>query len=296
MAALALFLLRNVMALLILSVGLRTTPAALRATWRERGLVLRALLVLEIGAPLLALAAVELLPLGYEAAGVLALMAACPGAPVVLKRVRDRAVVLVVIGLVSLLAPLSVAAWVAVLSRALPYQLAIRPGALAQITLLKQLVPLCVGLGIAALLPRAASVLGRGLWYLFLAGFALGLALTLYRGAPVLLRVGPWAIVAALVVVLGTAAMGHWAGRPRPEDRQALAFIAVLGNPALAAAVLAESYPGSHAGALLAAYVLARALCLLPYALLVKRRPTPPARGRRAPPPLAATPSPAPGR
>lgn len=265
LAAIATFLLKNMMSALMLAVGLRTPMAAFRAAWAERRLVVRALLVLELGVPLLALATVLLLPLGFQATGIITIMAVCPGAPMILKKVRDRVVVLVIVALVSILAPISVPAWVAVLHRALPHELGIRPGTLAQITLLRQVLPLSLGVGIATALPRAAARISPVAWGIFFAGFALALVLVLYLGVPVLIHTSPLVIVAGAIVVLGSAAMGHPAGRPRPEDEKALAIVAMLGNPALATAVIAESYPGYKAGALMAAYAIGRGLVLILY-------------------------------
>lgn len=84
---------------------------------------------------------------------------------------------------------------------------------------------LAIGVGIAALRPRAAAVLGRACWIFFLAGFVVALGLVLH--------------------------------------------------------------PGLEVGALMAAYLIARGLALIPYTLLMKRRSRltggrAPPRGRRA--------------
>lgn len=265
------FLLRNVMIALVLAVALSTTPAALRATWSERWLVGRTLLVLEIGVPLLTLAAVTLLPLSPEVTGIIALMAVCPGSPMILHKVRDRTVVVVIMAVVSLLVPLTVPTWVAVLDRLLPLSVAIPPVPLATMTLVKVMLPLVAGIAVAALLPRTARLLARVVWVAYLVAFGFAVLATLARGAPLLLRASPWALGAVMVVTLGGAAMGHWAGRPRLEDSSALARIAVLGNPALALAVVEYSYPDVESAALMSAYLLARALALIPYGRLLRR-------------------------
>jgi BASS family bile acid:Na+ symporter len=271
LAAIGIFLVKYMMSALMLAIGLATSIAALRATWAERRMVWKALLVLELGVPLLALVTVLLLPVGPRAVGIIAIMAVCPGAPIILRKVKERPVVLVIVALISLLAPITLTAWVAILDRVLPHELSVRPGAIAQITLLKQVLPLAIGMGIAAALPRAAALLERVAWGVFFAGFALALALVLYKGAPALVQASPIALVAAGIVVLGSAVMGLLAGRPRPDDEKALSTIAVLGNPALATAVIAQSYPGFKAGALMAAYLILRALALLVYTLVVRQ-------------------------
>ena len=270
-ATIATVLLQNMMSALMLAVGLRTSTAALRATWAERRLVWRALCVLELGVPLLALGTLLVLPVGSQATAIIAIVSVCAGAPMILRKLGDRAVVIVIVALVSLLAPISVTVWVAALDRVLPHELDVRAGTLAQITVLRQVVPLALGVGIAAVLPRAAVQLARVASGVFYLGFALALALALYKGAPVLAHTSPLAIVAGGIIVLGSAAMGHWVGRPRPEDEKALAMVAALGNPALAAAVIAESYPGFKAGALMAAYLIGRALVLFLFTFVVSQ-------------------------
>lgn len=266
-STLATVLLKNMMSALMLAVGLRTSAAALRAAWAERRLVWRALCVLELGVPLLALATLLLLPVGSQATAIIAIMSVCAGAPMILKKLGDRAVVIVIVALVSLLAPITVTAWVAALDRVLPHALEVRAGTLAPITVLRQVVPLALGLGIAAVLPSAAVQLARAAWGIFYVGFALALAMILYKGAPVLVHTSPIEIVAGGIIVVGSALMGHWVGRPRPDDEKALAMVAALGNPALAAAVIAESYPGFKAGALMAAYLIGRAVVLVLFTL-----------------------------
>src|SRR5690606_27459573 len=91
-------------------------------------------------------------------------------------------------------------------------------------------------------------------------------------GAPILLQVPPRVLVAVLVMALGAAAMGDWAGAPRPEERRATGVAAALGNPGLVLAIVAASRPGFRAAAFVAAYLLARKLALLPYERWARRR------------------------
>jgi hypothetical protein len=109
-------------------------------------------------------------------------------------------------------------------------------------------------------------------WGIFIVGVALALVLIFKLGTPVLVRASGLAWVVLFVVVLGASAMGYWAGSPRREDQVALGYVAALGNPALALAVAAYSNFGPELKSLLAAYVLARLLALIPYGLLVKRK------------------------
>jgi BASS family bile acid:Na+ symporter len=272
-AALAMFLVRNSIVALMLAVGLRTTPDALRATWKERKLVWRALLVLELGVPLLAILTVRALPLPYAVGEVVAVMAVCPGAPFIYVRLRDRAVVLVILGLVAVLAPITIPIWLAVLDRVLGPGHRVAADAIAQITLLKQVLPIGIGVVIAAVFPREAKLLGRFFWMLFAVGIAIAIVAVIGKSMPLLLDAGFWSIAAVVIMVFGSAAMGHLAGRPRPDDEYALAISAVLGNPALGLAVMQASMPGfTKALALMGAYLIARAIALVPYNMIAKPR------------------------
>lgn len=262
-------LVRNMAVALMLAVGLTTTPAALRAAWSERGLVVAALIVLEIIVPLVALATVEVVPLGMFATAIIAVMAVCPGAPMIVRATHDRALGMVIVGLVSLLAPVTVAVWLTVLARVLPFRVSIRPAVVAELTLLKIVVPLAIGVVVVTAWPRVARVLARVALGVFIVGFGIALVLALIKGLPVLARTGPWAFVALFIVVAASIALGHWAGGPRLEDRSALATIAVLGNPALGAAVIAASFGSQDVLALVAAYVIGRTLMLVPYTATV---------------------------
>ncbi len=283
LAALVMFLLRNLMTLLVLAIGLRTTTQALASTWDDRALVGKALAVLLLGVPVLAIITVTVLPLGDRATTFVALMAACPGAPMVLSKFRDRPVVVTILAIVSLLAPITVAAWVAILNRVLHIDLAVDHGTLAMITV-KQILPLGVGILIASLWPELAKSLARVVWYAFMVAFAIAIVVVLVKGGPALLDLTGWHLLAVLVMAFGSAAMGDWAGRPDPDDRRVLASIAVLGNPALAIAVIAATIPGWTPGALVFAYLLLRALALVPYTLWAKHR------SKRPPPPMKLEP------
>jgi BASS family bile acid:Na+ symporter len=271
LASIAMFLVTHTMIALMLAIGLRTTPEALRATWAERALVWRALLVLELGVPLLAILTVRALPLPYVASEVIAIMAVCPGAPLIYYRLRDRAVVIVILAIVGVLAPITIPIWLAVLDRVLIPGHSVAEGAILRLTLLQQVLPLAIGVVIAATLPREAKVLSRIVWAMFFVGLVLALVIVLAKGFPVLLQARAISIAAVVVMTFGSAAMGHLAGRPRPDDERALGITAALGNPALGLAVMTASVPGFHGVALMCAYAIARAIALVPYTVLTRR-------------------------
>jgi BASS family bile acid:Na+ symporter len=270
LAAFVAFLFRNVMSALMLAVGLDTTAAALRATWSQRAVVGRALAALAIAVPLLGLIVAAAMPLPVRATACIAIMAACPGAPVALRRGRDRALATTIIAAVSLLAPLIVSVWVGAIDRTLGFDFAVAPATLATVAL-RQLLPLALGIAVASAWPRVAHVLGRVAWVAFYVAFGIAIAVAIVKGAPEFLAVNLWELAAVVAMVAGSIAIGHLAGAPDREHGQLVATIAVLGNPALAIAVVTESYPGYRPGALFLAYLLLRGLLLVPYSVWATR-------------------------
>jgi hypothetical protein len=169
---------------------------------------------------------------------------------------RDRLILPVILALTALLVPLTGPLWLrlAHLDIAVP---------LAQVAA-RQLVPLGIGIAIAVLWPRFAERIDRFVWYAVdLALVATGVVLLARSGAAVVPELTPRAIAAEVLLVAWAATMGHWAGRPHPADRRAIATTAVLGNPALALALL----PRPAIGALIALHVIVRLVVLVPYAV-----------------------------
>src|SRR5262249_16922676 len=89
---------------------------------------------------------------------------------------------------------------------------------------------------------------------------------------PALLHARVWGVIAVIAMAIGSAVLGDWAGRPEPNDRTGFATFAVLGNPALALAVVSATFPGFRASAVVAGYLIVRALALIPYNVWSKRR------------------------
>jgi predicted Na+-dependent transporter len=264
------FLLRNLISALMLSVGASTTIAGLRATWSQRSLVWRALIVLFLGVPALALATAALLPLDGRPAHFIVLMAICPGTPMVFRSFRDRTLLVALIAIVGLVAPFAIWAWVSLLEHVSPIHLHLATHAVAR-TALEQLLPLAVGVALASTLPRVARAIARISWYFFAVALAFAIVIALLKGGRELFTTNGWSIVAVLVMVAGSIALGQWAGYPTRESQRLVATMAVLGNPALAVAVLASTDPGYRPVALFFAYLIARAIFLFPYAQWSKR-------------------------
>jgi len=270
---------------LTLDGALRITPSALFRTLRERpSLVLRFLFVVWIAAPALAIGVTRVFHLHGAGGAAVLLMAICPGVPVVLWSTRSLSgatnTALVVLLASALTAPVFMPPLAKLISALHPAQFSV-PSRRIVLTLLPTVfAPIALGLSVRALSPRLAGALARLTDVVARAGFAVVVVGVLVRGGPLLMSVPPRTFVAVVIVTLGEALLGYWAGGPDPGDRRATSMAAALGNPALALAVVAVSYPGYKAVTVVAAYVLIRAIALIPFKRWLKPGPSP--RAHRA--------------
>jgi bile acid:Na+ symporter, BASS family len=266
MATLAHFLAAHAIALMMLSVGLRTDQAIVRDLKTRWPLLLRALAAVWVAVPLFALLVVHVVRPDPASAAVLVILAICPGVPLVLSKSRrargDPRTSLLVLISTALTAIVVVPIWSAVLS------LPIRPLEVARVVLAMVLLPFVIGRGINELAPRVAAPLAAVAHWLFLAGLVLLALGAMKLGAPALRELNARDIVAAVVIPVGAVAVGALAAwKPRPQ-RISVGFAAALGNTALALAVVANA-PASVS--LIIAFVVLRALVLIAPTLVFRR-------------------------
>lgn len=269
---------------LVLSGALQLGPGVLSKFREHPGLVLRFLLVVWVVAPAMAILVTRIFGLRGIGGTTVLLMAICPGVPLILSSARSvggaTSTALIVLLATALTAPIFLPMWTKILSAVHPIALTIPAGRVVRALVPAVLAPLLVGFAIRALSERIALAIAAAAGWAFRVGLAIVIVIQLVRGAPTLLDVPLRTILAVAIVTFTEAMLGYWAGGPSQEDKGATGMAAALGNPALALAVVAASYPGYHeAGALVAAYVVLRALLLLPFKQWLKhpRRPSAPA-------------------
>ena len=59
----------------------------------------------------------------------------------------------------------------------------------------------------------------------YIVGFVASAIVVLIEGFPMLFQVPPRTFVAAVVITIGDALIGYWAGWPRREDQKAIAAL-----------------------------------------------------------------------
>ncbi|MFP2910421.1 hypothetical protein ACLESD_36365 [Pyxidicoccus sp. 3LFB2] len=273
------FALSNVIVLFMFGAGLARRPGELRQVLQRPMLYGRALAVVLVAVPLIAYVLVQLFRLPPVAAGAILLTAICPGAPLQVNQAKSlKASVTTSLNLLLLLclcAIVTVPLWVSFLDRVTGLQLQASPGLVLRTLLVKLLPPVLVGMAVHQFFPRAAEVLAVWVNRVFTVLLLAAVVVLLFLAAPRLLDLGGAVVVALVVLVSAAAFLGHWAGAPRLEDREAVALAAAFAHPALTMAIIIQSYPRLQAlevAAVVGAIILVRVLALIPYKAWSKRQ------------------------
>ena len=267
LTAYLLIALKGSVALLIFAVGLDSRLKDLVYLRQRPGVMLRSLLAMYVVVPLLALAAVKVLqlPPGMELALlVLAISAGAPMLPRKLMRFGNEEYVISLVVVSSLLAIVTVPAWMALLGPHFDRQGALDPMTVAGVLGKSFLLPLVLGVAVRRWLPDASARLSDLLLKvvgLVFSGCALALLVTHYQ---VILAVMGLPILVLGGFTLAALGVGHAMGGPDPDDRTALAVSCATRHVGVAM-VVAAATPNPRTVVLIVAYALASAVVIIPY-------------------------------
>ena len=254
-------------ALLIFAVGLDSRLKDLTYLTRRPFVMLRSLLAMYVVVPLLALLAVKLLqlPAVLEIAFVvLAISAGAPMLPRKLMRLGNEQYVISLVVVSSLLAIVTVPAWLLLLGPRFERLDSLDPATVAGVLGKSFLLPMLVGIAVRWFLPEASARLSD-----LLLKFV-GLVFT---ACALMLLATHWQVIEAILgppilalggFTLATLTVGHLMGGPDPDDRTALAVTCATRHVGVAM-VVASATPGPRTVVLIVAYALASALVIIPY-------------------------------
>jgi BASS family bile acid:Na+ symporter len=276
MEEIARFLAAHAIALLMLAVGLRTPSSVLVDIGRRWNTLMRALAVVWIAVPVLAMAVIYVVRPPPVAAATMVVIAICPGVPLVLfksKRARGEATTsLLVLIATEITALVLVPLWAAILTRATALDLTFGLRDAAAVVIPNVLLPFAVGRVVIEAAPRAAAVLAKVAQVLFFAGIAVLVLVVVARMLPALRMLTIRDAVAAALISLGSAFLGYVAAPRATAERVSFTYAAALGNPALALSVLTLSYKHVKAVPFVLAFLFIRAVVLLPFTLRFRRQ------------------------
>jgi len=265
--------------MLMLSVGLRTDRALFHELRARGPLLARALVIVWLIVPMLALTVLYALRPPQFVAITLMVMAICPGVPLVLRKSQkaqgDPRMSLLLVIASALTAMFCVPLWATLLSRTTQVDISLAPLDVVKVVVPIVLAPYVVGRLINELSPRVARVLAKVADGLFIAGFVVIALALIIRRVPSFDALTLRGLVAAVIISLGAAALGYVSATATLANRISVGYGAALGNPALALAVMAhvsQVHDQPAAIALVVAFVLVRVLALIPFSIWLKRR------------------------
>ena len=241
--------------------------------WRRPGLLFRSLLAMYVVMPLVALLIVKALALsaGVQVAVlVLAISAGAPLLPRKLIHLGSDAYAFSLVVTSSLLAIVTVPAWLAVLAPLYGRTAQLHPIDVATVVAQSFLGPLVLGMLLGWLVPslrerladRLLTIVGIVFTLCGVTLLATHLDLLLNAGWPALLTLGG--------LTFCGLAVGHFLGGPEPDNRTSLAVSCATRHVGLAILV-AAAVPGPRTAALVAAYIVASAVVSIPYVQWRKR-------------------------
>jgi len=270
-------------ALIVFAQGLGIAPGQVLGYWKERpGLMLRALVAMLVLVPAAALALILLLKPSPGVAIGLAILVACPPAPLMLKAAPKKgaanAAFMACLHL-SLAAGafLTVPAVLNVISRPLGFEADVDLGAMAWILGKTILIPVAAGLAVRGLFPAAAERLAPVLGKLGSLGMALVVLAAVAALYPALLAMDGWSYAVMASVSLAALAIGHCAGSDSADERTTLAVECAVRHPVLALTIAGMNFGPKNALPVLVPCVITFiAVAMVYMAVRGKRAGTPP--------------------
>jgi bile acid:Na+ symporter, BASS family len=236
-------------ALIVFTEGLRIGPNMVLAYFRERyGLMLRSLAATLLLVPAAALVLILVLKPAAGVALGLAILVACPPAPLMIKAApqiggASQAFMASLHLSLALLALGTVPLVLRLLSLPLGFSADVHLGAMMWILSRTILLPIIVGMAVHAFFPKFSGKFGRALGKAGSVGLLVVVLFALVAFFPALLSMDPWSyLVIAAVGAVGLA-IGHFLGSQDPNEKTSLAVECAVRHPVLALTIATANLP-----------------------------------------------------
>jgi bile acid:Na+ symporter, BASS family len=239
--------------LIVFAQGLGIAPNTVVAYARERpGVMLRSLVAALLLVPAAALALVLVLKPTPGVAIGLAILVACPPAPLMLKAAPKMggasAAFMASLHLsLAALAFLTVPATLYLLSIPLGFHAAVDVSAMAWILARTILIPISLGMAFRAFFPKFADRAGPVLAKAGTLGLVVVVLFAAVAVYPALLKMDPWSYLVIAVVSAAALAIGHFLGPVDPSEKITLAVECGVRHPVLALTIAAANFSPQRA-------------------------------------------------
>jgi bile acid:Na+ symporter, BASS family len=249
-------------ALIVFAQGLKVSPSQVMMYFKERPwLMLRSLVAVLVLVPAAALAIILLLKPAPEVAIGLAILVACPPAPLMLKGAPKMgggsAAYMASLHLsLAVLAFITVPIALDLLSMPLGFDSEVDLLAMAVILGRTILIPIGLGLAVHSFFPKFADTMGPKLDKAGAIGLLVVVLFAVVALYPALLKMDPWSYLVMVAVCVVALAIGHVLGPRDPRDRTILAVESGVRHPVLAITIAASNFTPQKAVPVLVPCVL----------------------------------------
>jgi bile acid:Na+ symporter, BASS family len=263
--------------LIVFVQGLGIAPSRVWTYFREQpGVMLQSLIATLVLVPAAALALILVLKPTIGVAIGLAILVACPPAPLMLKAAPmmggGSAAFMASLHLsLAALAFLTVPVALYLLSIPLGFRAVVDLGAMAWILARTILIPISLGMAVRSFFPKLADRVAPGLAKAGTVGLAVVVLFALVAFYPSLIDMGGWSYLTIAVVSAAALAIGHLFGPHDPREKTSLAVECGVRHPALALTIGAANFTPQKAMPVLVPCVLTFIIVAMIYLLWRKK-------------------------
>jgi BASS family bile acid:Na+ symporter len=239
-------------ACIVFAQGLAIAPGPVLNLFKWRlGTLPRILIAALILVPAAALAILLGLHADKPLAIGLAILVACPPAPLMFSNATKKGASAAYMATLhlgfSLFAFVTVPAILYVLTGALGFKADVDLGTMGWILARTNLMPIVLGLTIRGLAPTVADQLAPIVGKAGMIGLAIVVLVALAKFYPALLNMDAWSYLIIALISVTALAIGHFAGSDDPHEREALAIECGVRHPALAITIAAANFGSARA-------------------------------------------------
>jgi len=234
--------------LIVFAQGLKISASEVVNYFKERPwLILRSLVAVLVLVPAAALGIILLLNPAREVAIGLAILVACPPAPMMIKLTpklgKGSSAYMASLHLVlAVLALITVPGVLYLISIPLGFHAEVNLLAMTWILSRTILIPICVGLTVRSFFPQFADRHGQKFGMAGSIGLLVVILLAAAKLFPLMLQIKPGSYLVIVSVCITGLAIGHWFGSRDPHERTTLAVESAVRHPALALAIGAMNF------------------------------------------------------